>query len=87
MIDILECDLEGKAAEVSTFKIKGTCNNELFYCSVEFNIVTPDLDELTYERLNGANLSPDDLDALEELLDEIIDTETYQDALEEAEEN
>ena len=78
MIDIINCTLDEAG-----FIIKGTYNNEFFHCRVEFRSEDhEDLDDIDYEHLDGIDLGPTELDVLEELANEIFETEVYQDVLE-----
>ena len=83
MIDIIKCSIEGQVSAPTVFDVKGTYNHDEFHCRLEvrFN----DLDDLDYEHLDGIDLGPVGLDVLEELVNEIIETEEYQDASEEFE--
>lgn len=85
MIDIDECDLEGKISETAIFEIRGLYNREEFACTLELRLdMDPDdvdLDQVDYECIDGADLGPDGYDVLEELLDEVFETEAYQEAI------
>lgn len=85
MIDILQCNLEGQVSEIPVFEVKGTYDNDSFHCRLELRFNDPDLDDLDFEHLEGVDLGPMGLDVLEELVNEILETEEYQDASEEFE--
>lgn len=85
MIDITHCELEGQISETPVFEVKGTYDGDEFYCRIELRFEDLDLDEVDYEHLDGVDLGPLGLDALEELIDEITETEEYQEASEEFE--
>jgi hypothetical protein len=85
MIDILHCKLEGQATETPVFEVNGTYNNDPFRCRLELRLNDPDLDELDFEHLDGVDLGPMGLDVLEELINEILETEEYQTAAEDFE--
>ena len=82
MIEILNCELEGDVTETPIFEVRGTYEDEDFTCRVELRF-PPEEDPEDYEHLDGADLSPAGFDVLEELINEVYDTEAYQDASEE----
>lgn len=87
MIEILDCKLEGEVTATPIFEIKGIYDDdEEFHCRLEIRLVDPDPEDLEYELLDGVDLGPEGLDVLEDLLNEIIETEAYRDALEDFEE-
>lgn len=87
MIDILECKFEDEVTETPIFEIKGTYCNEIFHCKVElrFNLEEEDQDQLDYEHIDSPDLGPMGFDALEELVNEVFETEAYQEAVEDFE--
>jgi hypothetical protein len=85
MIDIINCKLEGQVNETPIFEVKGTYDNDSFHCRLELRLNDPDLDDLDFEHLEGVDLGPMGLDVLEELVNEITETEEYQEASEELE--
>jgi hypothetical protein len=82
-IDIDKCELEGPISETPIFEIRGYYVGEEFSCKIEIRLDSEiDLDQVDYEHLDGVDLGLNGLDVLEELIDELVETEAYQDALE-----
>jgi hypothetical protein len=83
-IDIEKCELEGPISETPIFEINGSYAGEEFSCKLElrFDSEEIDLDQVDYEYLDGADLGPEGLDVLEELINELTETDEYQEALE-----
>lgn len=84
IIDIDSCELEGPVSETPIFEIDGYYLGEEFSCKLELRLDSEeiDLDQIDYECLDGVDLGPEGYDALEDLINELFETETYQEALE-----
>lgn len=80
MIEIEEIELEGPVSETPVFEVKGNYDGEEFHCRIELRFEELDLEDVDYEHLDGVDLGPTGLDALEELVNEILETEEYSDA-------
>ena len=81
MIDIVNCKVE-REDEAVAFIVKGTYNNNLFHCRLELRLENNLASEADteYEYIDGVDLNR--LDALEELVDEVFETEVCRDVFE-----
>lgn len=84
-IDIEDCEVEEPISETAIFEISGYYDDENFSCQIEIRLDSEevDLDQVDYEHLDGVDLGPEGLDLLEDLINELRQTEAYIDALEE----
>jgi hypothetical protein len=81
MIDIDDCRVEGEVSDATTFEVKGTYDNDEFHCRLELKF-PPEEDPEDYEVIDGVDLSSIGHDVIEDLLNEVYETECYQEAVE-----